>query len=104
MNKQRKIDELEKSISNLMLEILPPLKLHVILEDKFENLFKQLEELKILMVGKTDIKRSLAGRLFHFYYLVQRDMSFLPHSEHTNYLQSQLTILIVSVFNDEYFK
>lgn len=100
-----KIDEIEKSISIILKRILPALRSkREILHDDFETLFKNLDELVVQLQGREMITRSLAYKLYHLQYEVNKEFSYIQDEKIKGQIQSKLHMSIAAVFNDNYFR
>lgn len=98
------LEILEDLIGKKIIKILPPLRAKKeILSDDFLEMFVYLEKLKDLLSGQKVISRSLSYKLFHFYFEVNKQFSFIHDSTQIKELQQKLFIAVISTLNDNFF-
>ncbi|MCD1258192.1 hypothetical protein B5M42_004980 [Paenibacillus athensensis] len=99
-----RLRELEARLKRISVRLLPRLKVERRIDEAdFAELFACLDEIKDFTFQKTDISRSLVSKLFHMFFLINRDISFVPLSRERNEVWSRLITTLAAIFDDHQF-
>lgn len=103
IEKEKQIAEIEKKINSLLPDILIPLRTSKsIASDSINELYFHLEELKNIMHGEKYILRSLTGRLFSIYKMIDGEARHARGAEQIPVLRelSKLATFIEEIYWD----
>ncbi|WP_149094621.1 hypothetical protein [Paenibacillus terrae] len=94
-------DELENKVSNLILTVIPALKVkNIILHHEFNKILNCLDQLSEILKGKQVISKSLAYKLFRLYTTVETELVYVKEGEEPGDLLPQLYMRIMAVLGE----
>lgn len=96
-------DELENKLSNLILIVIPALKVeNKVLHHEFDELLILLDQLSEVLKGKQVISKSLSYKLFRLYTTVSTELVYVKEGEEPGDLLPQLYMRIIAVLGELY--